>query len=472
MEFLNRKDEMSRLNNVYDSPDGGLIVIWGRRRVGKTRLLIEWIKKTNGIYWVADESSGPIQRQYFSQALETHFPGFSDVEYPNWDVLLKRLSNEAKQKNWRGPLVLDEFPYLVSTAPELPSIFQRWIDHDAKFLKLTIVLSGSSQSMMQGLVLYHNAPLYGRAKELFKLNPLPIGYIGEALEIESPRKMMEAYTLWGGIPRYWELASPYKKDILKSASKLVLDPLGPLHQEPQRLLLEENPSAVSLRPILDIIGMGVHRLSEIAARLNQPATSLVRPIHRLEDLGLITREIPFGESEKSSKRTLYKIRDPFFRFWFKVVAPRRGILADASEDLRNQIFKEQFPFLISQTWEEICLNVISKAKNLAGIPQWMPASRFWQGNGPEWDIVSQSMDKQHLLLGEAKWIEGPITEKYIQSIVGALQAKGAPNLKIKSSNTIKYSIFVPELPNKKLHLGENVFLIDASTVINALKLPP
>lgn len=469
MEFLNRKEEMSRLNSVSNSSDGGLIVIWGRRRVGKTRLLIEWIKKNNGIYWVADESSGPIQRQYFSQALETHFPGFSDVEYPNWDVLLKRLSNEAKQRNWKGPLVLDEFPYLVSTAPELPSIFQRWIDHDAKTQKLTVVLSGSSQTMMQGLVLDHNAPLYGRAKELFKLNPLPIGYIGEGLEIESHKKMMKAYTLWGGIPRYWELASPYKNDILKSACKLVLDPLGPLHQEPHRLLLEESPSAISLRPILDVIGMGVHRLSEIAGRLNQPATSLVRPIHRLEDLGLITRETPFGESEKSSKRTLYKIKDPFFRFWFKVVAPRRGILADASEELRSQIFKEQFPFLISQAWEEICLSVISKAKNLAGVNQWMPAKRYWQGKGPEWDIVSQSMDKQHILLGEAKWIEGPITEKYIQSTIGALQSKGIPGIEIKPKSTVKYCIFVPELPDKDINLGENVFLIDASMVIKALK---
>lgn len=460
---------MERLDDCYQSSDGGLIVIWGRRRIGKTRLLIEWIKKHNGLYWVADESSPEIQRKFFSQALEEQFPGFSEVEYSNWDILLKRLTQEAIQKSWRGPLIIDEFPYLVSAAKELPSIFQRWIDHEAKSGRLIVVLSGSSQSMMQGMVLDHNAPLYGRAKELFKLNPLPVGYIGEALDIQSVRRQIEAYGFWGGIPRYWELASPYKGDIVKSVCKLVLNPLGPLHQEPYSLLLEEVPSAISLRPILDIIGMGAHRLTEIASRLNQPVTSLSRPINRLQELGFVMREIPFGESEKSSKKALYKIKDPFFRFWFRVVASRRGMLADSNDELREQIVNEQMPFIVSQIWEELCLQGVSKIKNLAGINHWMPAKRFWKGNGPEWDIVSQSVDKKALLLGEAKWIEGPVTEKFIQEVIANLLQKGIPDLQINEGSEIKYCIFVPELPDKKVNYRSNIFLIDAGMIIESMR---
>lgn len=467
MEFLDRKEEIKRLDEVCGSSDGGLIVIWGRRRIGKTRLLIEWIKKNNGIYWVADESSSSVQRNYFSQALESHFPGFSDVEYPNWDALLKRLTNEARQKNWKGPLVIDEFPYLVSAAKELPSIFQRWIDHDAKSMNLTIVLSGSSQSMMQGLVLDHNAPLYGRAKELFRLNPLPISFIADGLGIHSHKKMIEAYALWGGIPRYWELASPYKDNILESACKLILNPMGPLHQEPHRLLLDETPSAISLRPILDVIGMGVNRLSEIAGRLNQPATSLIRPMHRLQDLGLVSREIPFGESEETSKKSLYKIKDPFFRFWFKVVAGRRGMLADASEEFRMHLLQEQFPFLISQSWEDLCLSAVSKL-DIASVKYWMPAKRFWKGNQPEWDIVSQSDDKKYLLLGEVKWRDKPATGKEIEKIIEELQSKGVPDIQMGEKTIIKYCIFIPELASERKDYGTNIFLIDASQVINAL----
>ena len=162
MEFLDRKKEMDRLNKSLKFNEGNLIVIWGRRRIGKTRLLIEWIQKNNGLYWTADESSSAVQRNYFAQNLNTLFPGFSDVEYPNWDALLRRIASEAKTKKWRGPLVIDELPYLVNAAKELPSILQRWIDHEAKAAGLTVVLSGSSQSMMQGLVTDYNAPLYGR----------------------------------------------------------------------------------------------------------------------------------------------------------------------------------------------------------------------------------------------------------------------------------------------------------------------
>ncbi len=469
MDFMDREDEIKRLNKVLASGAGGLIVIWGRRRIGKTRLLLEWTKKHQGIYWVADESAAAIQRRYFARALDEYFPGFSKAEYSDWGLFFDRLTIEAKHANLKGPLVIDELPYLIAASKELPSILQRWIDHDLKHTKITLVLSGSSQSMMQGLVLNYNAPLYGRATELFKLNPLPVGYLGEGLGIKSCRRIIEAYTLWGGVPRYWEFASSYRNNIEQSAADLVLHPSGPLHQEPHRLLLEEMPSAISLRPILDVIGSGVHRLSEIAARLNQPATSLSHPLTRLQELGLVKREIPFGESEKSGKKALYKIGDPFFRFWFNVVAPRRGLLADTDENYRLSLINKTLPALVSQTWEELCLSYVSKAKKLANINQWMPAKRFWKGNDPEWDVVSECIDQKYLLLGEVKWPIAKISEKYIEKILAELQSKGTPQIKTNSKKNIKYCIFIPEIPKNTKNFGENVFLIDAKSMLNELK---
>src|SRR5262249_31207538 len=134
--------------------------------------------------------------------------------------------------------------------------------------------------------------------------------------------------VWGGIPRYWELVKVTGGSLFDVVNHLVFDPLGALHDEPNRLLLEE--SAISLRSILDVIGLGAHRLSEIAARIGQPATSFTRPIQRLLELDLIEREIPFGADEHNSKRTLYKIKDPFVRFWFTLVAPQRSFLTQAS----------------------------------------------------------------------------------------------------------------------------------------------
>lgn len=469
MEFLNRAEEMKLLNKVASSKLGGLVVIWGRRRVGKTRLLLEWAKKLNGIYWVADESSPKIQMHYFARSLDASFPGFSRVQYNHWNELFDRIAQEAKYTNWRGPLIIDEFPYLVSASKELPSIIQRWVDHQAKDAKITLVLSGSSQRMMQGLVLNDNAPLYGRARELFKLNPLLAGYLSEALLLKSSRKIVESYSLWGGVPRYLELASEYKDSLLEAANELVLNPSGVLHQEPHRLLLDEMPSAMPLRPILDAIGSGAHRLSEIGSRVGQSATSLSHSLTRLRELDLVQREIPFGESEKSSKRSLYKIKDPFFRFWFDVVAPRRSLLAESDGKYRIGLLKKHLPELASITWEQMCLAYVSRTRSLAKVSRWVESGRYWMGKGPEWDVVAKCENDKNLLLGEAKWPRRPVTSKYIQDVLCELKSKGLPPLKNIAKYKIKYCLFLPELPDTIEKLDKDLLLVDACAVLKELK---
>ncbi|MDO8835028.1 MAG: ATP-binding protein, partial [Vicinamibacterales bacterium] len=351
MEFLDRRNELDRLDALVARSAAGLVAVWGRRRVGKTRLLTEWCNRHDGVYSVADQSAEPIQRRYFADAIAARLPGFSETEYPGWLPLLRRLSRDARAANWRGPLVFDEFPCLVSSSPTLPSILQNWIDQESSARGLLVAIAGSSQRMMQGMVLDASAPLYGRALEALPLQPLPAGWIGRALGLEQAADAVRAYAVWGGIPRYWELAEPYHASLDQAVERLVLDPIGPLHREPDRLLLEEMPSAAVLRPLLDVIGSGAHRLSEIAGRLGQAATSISRPMSRLVDLGLVQRETPFGESEKSSRRTIYRIADPFFRFWFRVVAPHRATLARAPHEARLALWQRLRGALEAETWE-------------------------------------------------------------------------------------------------------------------------
>jgi hypothetical protein len=144
-------------------------------------------------------------------------------------------------------------------------------------------------------VLSASAPLYGRAQVLFEVRPLGASHLRAAFRGRTAIDLVRLYTAWGGIPRYWELAVDAGRDVVEQLDALVLDPLGPLHDEPDRLLLEELPPAVELRPLLDVIGSGAHRVSEIGARLGRPATSLSRPLVRLQELGLLRRETPFGE---------------------------------------------------------------------------------------------------------------------------------------------------------------------------------
>lgn len=259
MRFINRTEELDRLNQVVALNKSSFVVIYGRRRIGKTRILLEWVQQNNGLYWVADESSSSVQRLYFSQSLNEIIPGFSDVVYPDWRSLFDRLARDAKSHDWRGPLVIDELPYLTQAAPEFPSVLQRFVDHGAKAANFVIAVSGSSQRMMQDAVLSGTAPLYGRANEILKLEPMNLKYLAQALSITDPIEAVEAFSILGGIPFYWELAKDSGGNLAHIAESIILNPKGALHEEPSRLLLSEIPSAISLKPVLDAIGIGANR---------------------------------------------------------------------------------------------------------------------------------------------------------------------------------------------------------------------
>jgi len=454
MLFLDRTDELSRLERLTRAGEGGLAVIFGRRRVGKTRLLLEWTRRQHGLYFVADQSSASLQRRYLAQALSARLPGFGDVDYPDWRTLLSRLANEAKLRKFRGPLVIDELPYLVLASPELPSVLQHWVDHDAREAKLTVALAGSSRRMMQGLVLDGAAPLFGRAREVFEVKPLAPRWLPRAFKGLSGFELLATWTAWGGVPRYWELAHAARGRLEARIDALVLDPMGPLHHEPDRLLLEETPSAVELRPLLDAIGAGIHRLSEIAARAGKPVTSLARPLERLLELGLVRREVPAGEPPRQTKRSLYRLVDPFFRLWFRVVAPQRGFLAAASPKQRRDLLALHFPALVASAFEELCLAQVS------ALGEWLPAARWWQGSEPEWDVVSRSPDGRRLLLGETKAWRKPASVEALRPEARRLRARALPHLSgLPHAPEVEWTLFVPQLGPRVPKVIEGVRVI-------------
>lgn len=469
MKFLDRKNEMARLDALVARHADGLVVLWGRRRVGKTRLLTEWCRRHGGVYTVADQSAETVQRRYFAEAIAARLPNFNETEYPGWLSLLRRLAKDARAANWKGPLILDEFPYLVAASPTLPSILQNWVDHEVSARGLLVAIAGSSQRMMQGLILDANAPLYGRALEAMELRPIPVGWIGLALSLADPVKMVQASAMWGGIPRYWELAEPFRADIDGAIDELVLNPLGPLHREPDRLLLEEMPPAAGLRPLLDVIGSGAHRLSEIAGRLNQPATSLTRPVGRLMDLGLVQREIPFGESEKTSRRALYRMNDPFFRLWFHVVAPHRAFFASSTAATRQAVWDQLKEGLIAEAWEVLCRSAVPRLQALPGLEvssPWLPAGRWWRGNDPEWDVVSCTADQRISLVGEVKWSAKPMEEAELEKIAQVMHGRPLPpNLPQKTLR----AIFIPKSASGKSVTRSGVRIVESDAVLNVMQ---
>ena len=257
--------------------------------------------------------------------------------------------------------------------------------------------------MMHGLVLDETAPLYGRAAEIIKVTPMPPEALRDALQLDAEQSVV-AYSIWGGLPRNWELAADYGSTA-EALRALILDRNGVLHGEPSRLLLDDMRSVVQANSLLALIGSGCRRISEIGGRVGQPATSLNRPLGRLIDLGYVRRELPFGESVRSTKRSGYRLDDPFLLFWYRFVTPNRSRL---EADLIEPVYAEVCARLaghVAEVWEWLARDSVART-TLHGM-SWNPAARWW-GRGAdgvplELDVVAESSDGSHLLLGEVKW---------------------------------------------------------------------
>ena len=398
LPFLNRDEEQRRLRGVLAATGGELAVVYGRRRCGKSTL-IQQVVDGDDLYFLADQREAPLQIQALANVVENVFPGFASAQYPSWDSILKGIAGRTTHKL---NLILDEFPYLAHHAPELPSLLQGYLDSPEE-KKINFVLCGSSQRMMQGLVLDRTAPLYGRAREILRITPLCAGWIPDALDLHDDGAI-EAYALWGGVPRYWELAQPYGGR-LAAARELILDSKGVLHEEPPRLLLDELRTTGQAFSLLSLIGGGCNRLSEIAGRMGKPAGSLSRPLGNLIELGYVRREVPFGENPKSSKRTLYTLNDPFLRFYFRFVQPNQSVLELGITDPVEKQLNAEFAAHTAGVWEDLARRSVPFLK-LGGL-QWGPASRWWGhdtgGRAQEFDVVAESLDGRNLLVGEVKW---------------------------------------------------------------------
>ncbi len=413
LPFLDREKESLRLSRALDAKQSALLCLYGRRRLGKSRLLHQVLKGRTGVYYVGDERDAALQRADLAAQIAGLVPGFEQVDYPSWNALLERWWQDAPEQ---AVLTLDEFPALVSTAPELPSLLQKYIDRPGKGVR-HIVLCGSSQRMMMGLLLDGSAPLFGRARELLKVEPMGPKWLRTALDLRRVQDVVAHWAVWGGVPRYWELAAEYD-DLWQAVEHLMLDPMGVLHREPSQLLLDDLREVTRAASILALIGRGCHRGSEIAGRLGVPATSLSRPLSRLIELGFVARDLPFGTPKRSGKKTLYRVADPLLRFWYRFVEPNRSRLAAGQISQVNAEVQRAWPQFLGQAWELLVRQTVANLR-VAG-HDWLPAQRWW-GRETELDIVAQSAtEPSRVLVGEAKL---RCTAKQVDGLLSSLENK-------------------------------------------------
>ena len=404
MEFVDRIDEATRLKDALAREKSSLVVMYGRRRLGKSTL-IKRVLSENDVYFLADRSEGQHQRALLAKVIAQVFPDFEKLSYPDWESMFRAVNYRTDK---RFTLCLDEFPYLVEQSPELPSVLQKLVDE--KQLKYNLVLCGSSQNMMYGLFLDSTAPLYGRADEIMRLTPIRLPYIQEALNLNA-MNAIEEYAVWGGVPRYWELREN-RISLDDAMWHNILSVNGALYEEPIKLLQDDVKDIVKTSTIMSYIGTGANRLSEIAARCNEPATNLSRPLKKLVDLGFLEKDVPFGIDEKNAKKSLYKIADPFMAFYYQFVVPNRSFIELGRRLPIEQALTAHFSESVNMQWEKLCRDAVTG--NLVNGVVYGKAKRWWgsvfnEDKKPEqveFDVMAESLDKKSLLVGECKWTTG------------------------------------------------------------------
>lgn len=415
MEFLDRTEEIAVIRRAldHDTPPK-FVVVFGRRRLGKSTL-IKRVLIPRDIYYMAGDFVNAVQLEMLQQLLSQKFPEIGLVQFSGWEELLLMLNRLTTEQ---FTLCLDEFPYMVKHSPELPSILQRLLD--TKELRYNLVICGSSQRMMQEMILSQSEPLYGRADAILDVRPIPLPYLQKGLHLD-PVAAIEEYSIWGGVPRYWELREEYPT-LREAIRGMLLGPSAVLFDEPKRLFIDDMKVTVQSESLMAVVAGGARRLSEIASRMGRDATSLAAPLDRLIRMVYLKREIPFGESPKKSKRGIYCINDPMMDFYYTFIVPNMSNLARGRKNLVLDEIDTDLAGYVARHWEHICREAVS-GNRLFG-HRWKEASRWW-GTVPdkekgkfremELDVVAESIDGNALLVGECKWTN--------PEIAGELHAK-------------------------------------------------
>jgi len=399
-KFINRNNELKLLKKLYQSSKSELVVIYGRRRLGKTTLIRNFVKKIPHVYFMADRAGEEISKSSLaltmSEALSE--PLLESIKYPSWYDLFAAF-DKFRSKNKKTVLILDEFQYLCQMQPAFASFIQKWWDEHWKNSNILLILCGSVTSMMYKETLAESSPLYGRASAQLLISPLRFKYLKDFFPKLTHNELIEFYSLTGGIPRYIELACGHN-DFKSALKNLVLNRNGILYNEAKYILHDEIYTPNTCWSILNALGSGTTKISELGTKLNLPANQLTQYINLLKDLFLVYREVPVLEKNPAkSKKGIYKVADPFLRLWFGCIYPYESFLEFEQSDLVMKKIKPQLLKHISFCYEDICRDFVKK--NMLEF-NCVKVGRQWAKNY-EIDIAGVNEKNELTIIGECKW---------------------------------------------------------------------
>ena len=409
VHFVDREQEMNTLQNEYDRTGSALVVLYGRRRVGKTTLITEFIKNKKALFFLASEEAEALNRNAFREKVAEFIDSdlLRSADIKNWDVLFKAIVDAPF--DIKPVIVLDEFQYLGKANPAFPSIFQRIWEEILKEKSVMVILCGSLISMMESQTLAYGSPLYGRRTAQIRLQQIPFAYYHEFFPGHSRRELVEMYAITGGVPKYIELFSG-SGDIYRAIESSILNRSGYLYDEPHFLLQQEVSEVGSYFSVIRAIAAGNSKLSSISTALETKATSLTKYLKTLIDLDILEREVPITEDNpEKSKRGLYRIKDNYLRFWFAFIYPNRSFIESGHsrivmDKIRKSLVKNHTAFV----YEDVCRERMWEL-NADGVWPFFftKLGKYWDSN-TEIDITALDPEDKNLILGECKYWSDPV----------------------------------------------------------------
>jgi hypothetical protein len=451
MHFIGRRQEFKTLSDFLMSPTAGLLVLYGRRRVGKTSLISAFIEQQSGtpaFYWVATTHNEAFQLRDFSQAILRHDPRLGDPPGPDfsftgWEAALNHLADLAATQDRPYLLVLDEFTYLLRNQPAISSIFQKaWDQRLSKVPQVRLILTGSLLGMMAREVFSYQAPLYGRATAQIRLRPLPFGACHELFPKRSAAERVAIYGVTGGVPAYLDLFTR-TGDFVSALRDHGLTPGSMLLSDPAVILYEQLQEPQAYEAILSAIAAGFHQWSEIAGMAGISETALGHYLNALQELEVVERRVPLL-AKPGSKSGKYYLRDHFLRFYYRFIVPQLGPIGRGyREAAAEKIHGELRSFIGQHVFEELCREWVWAAA-LQGQLDFVPESvgSFWRGggNGVQLDVVAAAPRQKRLLIGEAKWGRGRQARRQLTDLVE--RSRKMPQ--VAAGWEVRYALFARE----------------------------
>lgn len=416
--FIGREKELNTLDKLYSSDKFEFVVIYGRRRVGKTALINRFIEDKKAIYFMGVESNEKQNLENLSRSMLTLNSGIqTELSFVSFQAALEYAFQSAATE--RMVLVMDEYPYVARASKSLASTLQLLIDKYKDSSKLMLILCGSSMSYMEDHVLAYKAPLYGRRTAQMKIQPFDFEESCQYFKSYSDEDKALLYGIVGGTPQYL-LQMSDKLSVEENIKNTFLNPMAFLYEEPVNLLKQEVREPAIYNAIITAIATGYSRMSEISSKVGEDTNVCSGYIKNLMNLGIIKRETPYGEKE--SRKSIYSIEDNMFRFWYRFVPNNSSVIERGATDLVYKRIEAQLPDYMGNVFEEICKQYLWKQLLTGKAPvEFISLGRWW-GNDPvrkcqtEVDIMGEQ-DSESALFAECKWRNERVDSEVLETLI-------------------------------------------------------